>query len=267
MKKLIYSLVILLAFIFNKFFIKNKKIIIYYHDITDDTSCKSRSRVGVKIFRSHLNFLKKCGYKFITTEQMVMSLKNNKCKGKFVSVHFDDGLLNNYTNASRVLYELKIPFDIFVITGMIGQKTKFSYSEMRYGSDLKDGYDIEFMKLDNLKAMKKMGAQIHPHSHTHPMFSCAKSLSLTKLSDNELRSEISLSKKIIESYFEKNVELFVYPIGDFNNKVIDILKLENFVAAFTIINRPIRNGDNLYIIPRMHPGNSIYTMARTLLIR
>ena len=65
-----------------------------------------------------------------------------------------------------------------------------------------------------VKAIDDQGIEIATHSNTHP--------DLTKLSDSQVKLELSTSIETIKKIINKDVTLFRVPYGAYNNKVINI---------------------------------------------
>ena len=68
--------------------------------------------------------------------------------------------------------------------------------------------------------------EIGAHSLTHK--------DLTKLNSKQLISEIKDSKSYLEDIIQRDIKMFAYPFGRFNNRVKKVLKISNFLGARTI---------------------------------
>ncbi len=124
-----------------------------------------------------------------------------------VSITFDDGWKNNYTNAFSVIKKYNIPVYIFLVSDFINSKY--------------------FLSWDQIFEMKKSGLIFFGnHTKNH--------LSLTTLGDDEIKSQILDANKEFETKLG-NVEYFSYPNGHFDNRVVKIIKDAGFKYGFTII--------------------------------
>lgn len=65
----------------------------------------------------------------------------------------------------------------------------------------------------------------HTWSHAH----------LGSLSDEEAKVEIMTAKKQLEEKLGKTVNIFAYPYGSENQRIINILKQNGFIAALSTI--------------------------------
>jgi polysaccharide deacetylase family sporulation protein PdaB len=66
-----------------------------------------------------------------------------------------------------------------------------------------------------VKAIDEQGIEIGTHSNTHPDF--------VKLSEEQMKLELSTSIKSIESIIDKEVKLFRAPYGSYNNTMLNLV--------------------------------------------
>jgi len=193
-----------------------------YHSI-DDQQARVKLSVSTQEFRRQMKYLKK-RYDIVSLERLADMIKSGeKLPRNIVAVTLDDGCLDNYTNAFPILKEYKIPATIFVVSSYIG----------------KPG----FLNHVQVKEMSDAGIDIESHSVTHPH--------MEELTKNELKREISDSKKAIESITGKTIYTFCFPFGGFNDDAREILKEEGFKAAFITMPRDNSIALDLYRIKRI----------------
>lgn len=118
---------------------------------------------------------------------------------------FDDGLLDNYTNAFPILKDLGIKACFFILAGNVG----------------KPGY----MSWAQIKELGNAGMLVGSHGMTHKI--------LVGLNQNEINYELNESKKILEEKLKITIEYFSIPKGHYNGSVIDNLKKVGYKAVFT----------------------------------
>lgn len=122
------------------------------------------------------------------------SKDRNSC---VVTFAFDDGYTNQYNNALPVLEKYGVPATFNIIASLVGKQFE--------GENLMDWNQI--------KELKEKGHDIESHTNTHPY--------LTKLSEEEVRKELRVSKKIlIDRGF--SVSSLAIPYGDYNKEVLKI---------------------------------------------
>ncbi|MCM8778015.1 MAG: polysaccharide deacetylase family protein [Candidatus Omnitrophica bacterium] len=135
---------------------------------------------------------------------------------KEILITFDDGYADNLWYAMPVLETLNIKPLIFLTVNYIGTDNIFH----RYKDRKKD----RLLNWEEVKKMSEQGVVFGSHSLSHPH--------LPLLDDKKLWEEVSLSKKIIEDKTGKEVLNFCYPFGDFNERVIEKVKLAGYKNAF-----------------------------------
>jgi len=96
-----------------------------------------------------------------------------------------------------------------------------------------------------IKRMKKAGITFGAHTLSHPI--------LTKLSPQEAKEEIRMSKSILEKEMGEPIFYFAYPNGgvnDFNETIINMVKKEGFQCACTLI-PGVNKTDHLFSLRRL----------------
>lgn len=84
------------------------------------------------------------------------------------------------------------------------------------------------------------------HSHRHDI--------LIQLREDEMRSDVRLSRELLERWTGRKVCHFAYPNGDFDDTVINVLRETGFECAMAITPRAWRKSDSVFAIPRMSIG-------------
>jgi peptidoglycan/xylan/chitin deacetylase (PgdA/CDA1 family) len=112
--------------------------------------------------------------------------------------------------------------------------------------------DREDSRLKNLmlnwnevKEMHKHGVSFGAHTISHP--------NLTNISEEEARTELSESKKIIEKNIGENVDFFAYPYGSrdsYNLKIRKMVEENGFTAACILTSGVNKAGEDLFLLKR-----------------
>ncbi len=126
---------------------------------------------------------------------------------KEIIITFDDGLLDNYTNAYPILKEFGLKAYFFILAGKVGT----------------GGY----MNWGQIRELKNSGMIIGSHGVAHRI--------LTELNDAELDYELSESKKMLEDKLGERIDFFSVPRGFYNKKVIAKAKDAGYKAVFTSV--------------------------------
>ena len=69
------------------------------------------------------------------------------------------------------------------------------------------------------------GNEIGSHTMTHPR--------LTEIPENDAREEITSSKKQLEDLFEVPVKHFCYPFGDYNQRIVELVREAGYETGST----------------------------------
>ncbi len=109
---------------------KHGLLILTYHKITDKPDMDDPLKVSVSNFEKHIRYLKN-HYSILTGEQLKDLIQNNEpFPKKSCLITFDDGWLDNYTNAFPILKKYSVPAVIFISTDYIGTDNSFWYDRL-----------------------------------------------------------------------------------------------------------------------------------------
>lgn len=192
--------------------------ILYYHAVNNNTEGIEELFVKPAEFEKQMDFLTKNGYTVISFEQ-IDDAKNIENP---VIITFDDGYEDNYINVYPVLKKYGYKATIFICTDFIDKPSILKKSQMKEMLDL-----ISFQS----------------HTMTHPY--------LTRIPADEAEKEIAESKRILEEITGKKVEGFAYPIGDYNQKILELTK-KHYKYAVLNAGGIYREGDSKYEIKRVY---------------
>lgn len=105
---------------------KKRPRILFYHGVIDEPYKDVRiqaNQILFEDFREQMFFLKKY-FQFISINEFYERFINHeRFTGKEIVLTFDDGYKNNLKVAAPLLDELKIPFTIFVSTGIVDKES------------------------------------------------------------------------------------------------------------------------------------------------
>lgn len=157
------------------------------------------------------NFLKLLSKRNIDTATLSEAFLDNRINNKIALV-FDDGFEDFYTEAFPLLKKYKCTATLFPVTKSI---------------DCDFSWDL-YSKRNNLsskqiKEISEYGIEIGSHTHSHP--------DLTRISDKNLKDELSESKKILEDITEKKVIALSFPFGSWNKRVWRTAKTSGYTIA------------------------------------
>ena len=186
------------------------KPILFYHNIGHE-NYKSFSTVDE--FDYQMNYLNSNGIKNIDCNNL-----DDETGGFCIT--FDDGYEDNLIYALPILKKYNLTATCFIVPKSIGKTNVWDQHQFK----LMDSYQI--------KEWIDEGMSIGSHSFSHQ--------NLTKIKNNELKTEIDGSKKYLEDKFQLYISNFCYPYGKYNQIVINEVKKSEYKKAFTT-NRGLYN--------------------------
>lgn len=180
----------------------------------------------------YIKYCKKLNMKFRSVDEL-LALPRELIKKNNCIITFDDGFASTYEIAAPILFELDIPFIVFITTSYIGHKGYMNKQQI---------YDLS----------KNPLCTIGLHSHEHVMWRFEK--------EQKLYKDFHECKKIISSIINSEPKYFAFPYGSMyavsarNIKTVKRLGVKSiFLTSGLKIN--IKNLLYPYKIPRLDiPG-------------
>ena len=198
--------------------------VLMFHSITNVKG--NELEISKAQFKMEMQYLKDKGYTTLTlTEVYDFFEKNKPIPKKSVVITFDDGYLNNYTNAYPILKQFGFKATIFDITSTVDTSTNYLNSAQ-------------------LKELSNNGIDIQPHTITHPH--------LNKLSYDQQYKELKTSKDFIETLLSKTVKFVAYPYGEWNQDTIKAVKNIGYTMAFTTAGTWANKQNGIYTLYRVY---------------
>ena len=208
-----------------------KILVLNYHQVQ---TANSALAVAEKDFEAQMNYLSSNGYVSITPDELYSGLNGEfELPPKPVLITFDDGYVDNYTNAFPILKYYGMRATIFVIPAFVGK------------------YD-NYLTWEQLREMEENGITVESHTMNH--------YKLEELPDDEIRSELLNSKQLLEEKLGHPVEFLAYPTGTYNLHIAGIAKAVGYKGAYTIKYGNVDLGSNFYALERVPIFNTGRTM-------
>ena len=199
-----------------------KILVLNYHQIVNNFTPLC---VPTNLFDEQMAYLKDNGYITITPEELYEGIEGNLVlPERPVMITFDDGYIDNYTNAMPVLKKYGMRATVFVVPGFTSVQPNY-------------------LTWEQLKEMEKNGFSVQSHTLNHR--------ALEELPDDEIRAELLNSKLLIEKNLGHAVNFLAYPTGTYNLHIAGIAKDVGYKAAFTIRYGNVDKGSNIYALERI----------------
>jgi peptidoglycan/xylan/chitin deacetylase (PgdA/CDA1 family) len=181
--------------------------VLLYHRVSDDA--RDNLTVGVEQFDRQMALLRTyC--KVLSIEQVMDSEVITRERRPLVAVTFDDGYLDNFTNAAPILMRHGIPAAFFVSTGIVDTNRRFPHDERR------GNRTIPVMRWDHMRTMRDWGFTIGSHSVSHN--DCAAEPAET------VREELAQTLNYLDRELGIDNILFAYPYGGRQNMTPECLE-------------------------------------------
>lgn len=201
-----------------------KVIVLNYHKI--DNMHISLS-VKPEDFERQMKYLAEHNFHSITPQELYAALVGGaELPENPVLITFDDGYMDNYTNAYPILKKYGLKATIFVITGFLdrAQPGYFTWGQAA---------EMEASGLINIES----------HTVTHT--------SLTDLTEEQVKMELERSKNDIERRLGKQVDFLAYPTGTYNLHIAALVKEAGYKGAFTVKYGNVDRASNVFAIERV----------------
>ena len=228
---ILLTLIILLLILYLKF--KNYVPILMYHRIA--TVPGDRNSLPKEKFEAQLRYLSEHNYTTITPDMLYEHLTLHKAlPKKSVLLTFDDGYLDNFTEALPLLQKYNMQAVVFPIANWLGKPNHWEH----FGKQ-----ETTTMTAEQLKIWLSSGMQVEPHTMNHPF--------LTQCSEEKLFLEVHDAKIKLAELLAKPMNYLCYPYGFFDQKVIEATKRAKYKMAFAIFDRVPLWHINLFALPRI----------------
>jgi peptidoglycan/xylan/chitin deacetylase (PgdA/CDA1 family) len=133
-----------------------------------------------------------------------------------VMLSFDDGYKEILTKAYPVMKERGLAGMVSIVVGYTGFRNKW---------DIMGGH-LEHLGWDEISQLLEDGWSICSHTITHP--------DLKRCTDDRLKWELELSKRLLEQNLKIEVQAIAYPFGRFNLRVLKAVHKAGYRIGFTV---------------------------------
>jgi peptidoglycan/xylan/chitin deacetylase (PgdA/CDA1 family) len=162
--------------------------------------------IKADLFKVQMGYLADQEFSTLIVEDVIEASRDGRpLPDRALCLTFDDGSASDYHVAFPLLKQFGLKATFFIVTGWVGTP----------------GY----VTWEQLREMSAHGMSIQSHSHTHPFMS--------RCTESELAMELSQSRRILEEYLQRAVEVFAAPGGDWNEPCRRIAREAGYRAVCT----------------------------------
>ena len=203
--------------------VKNSAVVYMYHRFGEPDY--PSTNITLDQFQKHLQEFDKQEYNVLSLEFIIDSIiTETPLPENTVAISIDDGDKSILTKAWPLIKKYGYPVTIFIATEPIDAKYN------------------NYLTWDEIRLLKKEGADIGAHTRTHPH--------MHKLTTEEIKNEIEHSNKRFLNELNEVPKLFAYPFGEANENVINIIKDYGFKASFGQHSGIINETSDFNYLPR-----------------
>jgi peptidoglycan/xylan/chitin deacetylase (PgdA/CDA1 family) len=195
-------------------------LVLAYHAVSD--SWDSSLAVTPAQLHDQLERLVRKGFRAVTFEQLMAGDADRRS----LAVTFDDGYRSVLELGMPVMAELGIPGTIFVPTDFVGSDEPMSWPGVEQWADTSDRDELLCLGWEQLRELEEAGWEVGSHTRSHPR--------LTSLEDDELREELTGSRRLLGEKLRAGGRTLAYPYGDFDTRVRDAAASAGYAAAATM---------------------------------
>jgi peptidoglycan/xylan/chitin deacetylase (PgdA/CDA1 family) len=175
-------------------------------------------------FEAEMRFLHDQHFATITLDQLADHIRyGTPIPQRSVVLTFDDGYADHYWKVLPILERFGLKATFFIVTNFVGRP----------------GY----MNWQQIRALSAAGMEIGDHTLDHQ--------DLTILSPQRDWQEIYESKLILERQLRQPIEVFAYPSGAVNERVLAAVQRAGYVAAVSTLPGTLHSRRTLYYLYRV----------------
>lgn len=277
----------------------NAAAVLMYHGVCDQRHIPEHIDFHLprNVFERQMRALKR-RYHVVPLAELVDALVRGGPVKKSVVLTFDDGYKNNAQFAAPVMDGLKLPYTVFVVTDYIGSGRWLPLNQLYWkwsqgglktdelnelrrqirrrptaetqrclgsdqvhsGSAIAAGEEsFAMLNWDEVREMGRAGADFGSHTHTH--------CNMAVESESQLRSELQISKEVLEKNLGRRSGLFAYPYGSMSESSRSAVKQAGYDCGISTEGGLVTSNSDRYRIPRLGNDRRIWMFTGEILYR
>ena len=226
--------------------------ILMYHQIVEPPPKGAPYRslyVSPDAFSRQLGLLKRLGYTGLSMGNLLPYLRGER-QGKVVGITFDDGYLNNLTNALPILNQHGFSSTCYAVGGLLGQ-TNIWDKDAGIGQ-------VPLMDPGGLQRWVQGGQEVGAHTFKH--------INMLAVADEACRTDMAQCKDVLESATGVKQAHFCYPYGRYSRVHTLMAREAGYQTATTTRRGRCHSEPDLFQLPRITVARSTTLLALWLKI-
>lgn len=184
--------------------------VLVYHGVGPPDGDDARLLVTTARLESHIRFLQRAGYRFLTAEELIVE---GGPHGKTAALTFDDGFRSWLTDVLPLLQRLGVRATFYVCPGLFGKQ------HWHVAGDAG-----RLLDEDEAGALAEAGMELGSHTLTHP--------DLRLVGGQERAAELLESKAAVEQITGRPCRTLAYPYGLYDENVTQAAAEAGYELAF-----------------------------------
>ena len=166
---------------------------------------------------------------------------------KLAVFSFDDGYVDNLTEAAPILRTYGFQAICYVVSGAVGGHNTWDAEKL--------GVAKPVMDQDALARWLESGNEIGSHTVTHPR--------LPELDRANAMHEIAESRHELQRIAGTAIDHFCYPYGDHDDRSVEMVREAGYASAVTTRRGPVSPGSDPFRLPRIsvNRGRGLFKFA------
>jgi peptidoglycan/xylan/chitin deacetylase (PgdA/CDA1 family) len=211
--------------------------ILVYHQISEAPPRGAPFRglyVAPKAFARQMALLGLLGYQGLSMSALLPYLRGEK-SGKVVGITFDDGYLNNLTEALPVLQRHGFSATCYAVSNLLGKTNEW---------DREIGIaQVPLMNANQLRQWVAGGQEVGSHTQNH--------VRLLQSDASAALAEMTQDKATLEDLLAMPVQHFCYPYGEYAAQHVAMARQAGFQTVTTTRRGRSSGKDSLLELPRV----------------
>lgn len=233
-------------------------LVFNFHHVEQECRHPSRKHIsitphGLRFFIRTLRFL---GFTIVSLREVFTHEAGLIENPRNVLLTFDDGYVNNYTEALPVLEAERCPATIFVLPGRLSGTNAWDQSHL---PESERDQLLSHGQMEQLAQSPYITLGSHGMSHQH----------FPEISPETLQFELEASyQQLSQSFPQAFLPVLAYPWGETSPQVLTQMQTSSYSYAFTVVTAPWQANTPRFEIPRYsvyyRDGNPVVLLAKLI---